>query len=404
MAAISYGTEGDVRPLVALGEALRAAGHDFLLAGDAGSQPLARAHDVRYVPLAGGLRQRLGGRDEMADFIRSGDSTLSGLGVLRRLLAQHLHGWTTDLLAAAGEADVVLSSGLSLPAGFNAAEALGVPAVAVFFQPFEPGDGRRSAMLPHGIPDVLQRPLFRAGNLAGWYAVRDLLNGSRRQLGLPVRVLPWQDYQQLGAWSPSLLPGPVETCDGPGLCVTGDWPLAPPVGFRPDPALADFLAAGEPPIYVGFGSMSLPPGLLPTLLTGLAGRRVLLASGWAGEVPERLSADLHVVEHVPHAWLLPRVAAAVHHCGAGTTHAMVRAGVPSIPVPITVDQPYWARQLFRLGLGTRPLDPRRLRPEDVAVAVGQVDSLLPRVRQVSIRLGTEDGPATAITRLRQIAG
>lgn len=402
VAAISYGTEGDVRPLLALGEALAVAGHGFVLAGDAGSQRLAQAHDVSYVPLQGGLRERLGGRDEMAEFVRSGDSTLSGLGVLRRLLDDHLHTWTTDLLAAAGDADVVLSSGLSLPAGFNAADVLGVPAVAVFFQPFQPGSGYGSAMLPHTIPNALQRPLFGAGNLAGWYGVRGVLNDSRRRLGLPRRSLPWQRFEQLGAWSPTLLPSPTEAGAGPGLCVTGDWPSRVPGQYQPDPALVDFLAAGEPPVYVGFGSMSLPAGLLRALISGLAGRRVLLASGWSGEVPDPLPPGMHVVDHVPHSWLLPRVGAAVHHCGAGTTHAMVRHGVPSIPMPITVDQPYWARQLSRLGLGTEPLDPRRLDPADLAAALTQAEALRPAVAAARRRMADEDGTARAIGRLQRI--
>ncbi|MGO4956666.1 glycosyltransferase [Luteococcus sp. Sow4_B9] len=311
VAAISYGTEGDVRPMVALGTALRERGHEFVLAADAGTAPVAAPHGIDFVPLSGDIRSRLTGSDEMGEFVRRGDAAVAGIGPVRHLLAEHLHRWTLDFLEAAGAADVVLTSGLSLPAGFNAAERLGVPAVATFFQPFEPSRHQKSSMLPPRIPLRLHAPLFRLGSQASWRVVRHVVNDSRRSLGLEPRVLLWRRYQQLCAWSPTLAPPPPDW--GPEVCVTGDWRLPAHDDFQPDPALADFLAAGDSPVYVGFGSMSVPDGMVRAIIDGLDGRRALLAPGWSGDVPRGLPSTVHVVGHTPHDWLFQHVSAAVHH-------------------------------------------------------------------------------------------
>ncbi|WP_437344386.1 glycosyltransferase [Mesorhizobium marinum] len=203
----------------------------------------------------------------------------------------------------------------------------------------------------------------------------------------------------LYAYSPHVLARPRDW--GPDVAVTGYWFLekgdwTPPVG------LAEFLAAGEPPIYVGFGSM---PGSDPERLTGLvldglrqAGKRGLLATA-GGALTTDVSDDrVHVIREAPHDRLFPFVGATLHHGGAGTTGAALRAGKPTAICPFLGDQPFWARRVAALGVGPQPLDKRAMSADDIAAALLAMDD--PGMRSRAADLGravrAEDGVSDAV--------
>ncbi|RIK15524.1 MAG: hypothetical protein DCC51_14575, partial [Anaerolineae bacterium] len=142
--------------------------------------------------------------------------------------------------------------------------------------------------------------------------------------------------------------------------------------------LTSFLAAGEPPVYVGFGSMT---GNDPERLTTIAlealrlsGRRGVLLSGWAGLAAGDLPESVLKLDAVPHDWLFPRMAAVVHHGGVGTTHVGLRAGVPNIVVPFFGDQPFWGDRVHALGAGPRPIVLEELTAERLAESIGLATS------------------------------
>ena len=157
----------------------------------------------------------------------------------------------------------------------------------------------------------------------------------------------------LYGYSPAVIPPPADW--GADVHVTGYWFLDPAEDWTPDAALADFLAAGPPPVYVGFGSMSSrnPEETANLILDALAraGQRGIIHAGWNGLQRSDLPGSVMMVDGVPFAWLFPRVAAVVHHGGAGTTSAGLRAGVPSVVVPFFGDQPYWGQRVADLGVG-----------------------------------------------------
>ena len=193
--------------------------------------------------------------------------------------------------------------------------------------------------------------------------------------------------------------------------VTGWWTLDAPDDWTPPPALAQFLAAGSPPVFAGFGSMTPhdASGLTRTVLdsVGHVGARVVLQRGWGGLGDGPLPPWACVIDDVPHAWLFPRMAAIVHHCGAGTTGTALRAGVPSVPVPVFADQPFWGERIRALGVGPRPI----MRS---ALDVGQLTHALRRVlgdaamQERAARLGAllaaEDGVAAAVAVVDRLAG
>jgi UDP:flavonoid glycosyltransferase YjiC (YdhE family) len=405
IALMSYGTTGDVRPMVALALGLRASGHDVTLVSDADGLALAASNGLDYRPLAGRLRDLIKPGGAAASTMEAGRLTVRSA----RDYTVPDRAWLETMADAAAGADVVLGMPL---AGFHAgsaALAAGAKRIFAVLQPLEPTRDFPPIVL--GLltaPRWLNRPLGRLVQSSGWLVAGRSLNRARRDLGQPRISDPIQGQPMLCAWSPTLLAAPTDWPAG-RFTVTGAWHLPPDPAWRPDAELQSFLDAGEPPIYVGFGSMPTISGmdrLLDVLLKGLAGRRILLSAGWAELGRESLGRGVHRIGPTPHDWLFPRCAAIVHHCGAGTTHAAAASGVPSIPVPFTLDQPFWADRLHAVGIGSRPLDPRRPQPDTVAAALAEVGSasMRERTRAVAAAMASEDGVAVAVRTIEALAG
>ena len=199
------------------------------------------------------------------------------------------------------------------------------------------------------------------------------------------------------------------------VLVSGYWFLDTP-NWQPDAALAAFLSSGPPPVYVGFGSMPAEdaPRLAEMIVSAVrqAGCRAVIAGGWsdlAQAVPA--GGDVLVIDGAPHDRLFPRMAAVVHHGGAGTTGAGLRAGRPTLVCPVLGDQPFWGRLVARLGAGPQPIARRDLTVERLAAALFDLTGNA-RYRTEAARLaeaiGREDGVSAAtgfIERIgRQAAG
>jgi sterol 3beta-glucosyltransferase len=167
--------------------------------------------------------------------------------------------------------------------------------------------------------------------------------------------------------------------------------------------LERFLAAGEPPVYVGFGSMAgrNPERTTRIVIAALqqAGLRGVLATGWGGLATNEVPATLHLLDQAPHDWLFPRMAAVAHHGGAGTTAAGLRAGCPTIICPFFGDQPFWGRRVHELGAGSRPVPQKQLTSDKLAAAlrdaVGNA-SIRRQALALRDRIRSEDGIAKAV--------
>jgi UDP:flavonoid glycosyltransferase YjiC (YdhE family) len=196
---------------------------------------------------------------------------------------------------------------------------------------------------------------------------------------------------------------------GDPVTVAGYWFLQAPSSFVPPPALARFLECGPTPVYVGFGSMALRDaervtGVVLDALT-LSGMRAVMALGWGGLSPRDLPDSVYALESVPHDWLFPRVAAVVHHGGAGTTAAGLRAGVPSVVVPFILDQFFWANRVARLGVGPPAVPYSRLSAQRLARAIaGAVGEpgIRERAAALGARIRAEDGVGKAVGTIERL--
>jgi UDP:flavonoid glycosyltransferase YjiC (YdhE family) len=254
---------------------------------------------------------------------------------------------------ACRDADGVLYTPLARGAGL-VADARGVPSALVAVQPWVLS-ARLAHVLAAGARDAGSR---RAAQLrlelaTYWDPFREALaaidpaydprRAARRSLARPAAI----------GVSPAVLPELDDLLPGVRLC--GDWAPAEPPGWSPPSDLAEFVARpGPAPIAVGFSShVDADPERLGAAAVAAAraeGRRTVLLTGWGGAAAPP-AADVHVTDFVPHAWLYPRCAAVVHHGGAGTTAAAMRAGVPQVVTPFGQDQAFWADRVRALGVG-----------------------------------------------------
>jgi sterol 3beta-glucosyltransferase len=201
--------------------------------------------------------------------------------------------------------------------------------------------------------------------------------------------------------SPSVIPRPDDWDDG--VHMTGYWFLDEGRDWRPDPKLQAFLDAGEPPVYIGFGSMTTknPAQVTEAALGALrrSGLRAILATGWGGMSAAEAPDGVHLIKSAPHDALFRQVQAVVHHGGAGSTAAGLRAGLPTLVCPLTVDQPFWGQRVRALGCGPEPQSLRRLDPERLAAGL---DDLVtePRYREqadaIAAAIAGEDGLSRAV--------
>jgi sterol 3beta-glucosyltransferase len=183
---------------------------------------------------------------------------------------------------------------------------------------------------------------------------------------------------------------------------TGYWFLDEPDWIPPEDLLY-FLEKGQPPVYVGFGSIGNPAEAAQTTdivirALALSGQRGILAMGWSGmSKVDQIPNNIFVLESAPHSWLFPRMSAVVHHGGAGTTAAGLRAGVPNIVVPFSNDQFAWGRRVYELGAGPKPIPRKQLTAEKLSdtIQFALADEIRNTAKDLGKKIQSENGAAIA---------
>uniref|UniRef100_A0AAU2K422 Glycosyltransferase n=1 Tax=Streptomyces sp. NBC_00049 TaxID=2903617 RepID=A0AAU2K422_9ACTN len=407
---VTAGSWGDVAPYTGLGTRLRSAGHEVTIATHGRFGGAVTAHGLGFRPLPVDPRAELA--SAAGQGLARAVSPLVAMARAVRMAREFMPRLTEGVVATVRQgADVLLASTLTDPMCSALGEASGLPAVGVYLQPIEPTaafpplvTGSRS-FGPYG-NTLAGRALWAATDRLFAPAVSEL----RRELGLPARTfggplgLP-RGRAVLHGFSPTVVRRPADWPGGHEVCGYW-WPAAPP-GWRPEPRLLDFLAAGPPPVFVGFGSFVAADAERLSALVAEALRRAgvrgIVQAGWSGLHAE--GDELLTVREVPHGWLFPRTAAVVHHAGAGTTAAGLRAGVPAVPVPVQLDQHFWAARLRALGVCGPPVRYQRLTAARLAasiVAATRTPAVAARARRVAEALAREDGAGRVLTALERL--
>jgi sterol 3beta-glucosyltransferase len=382
------GSTGDVEPFVALSPRLAERGHEVTLAADSAFQPLAPNDGVEYVPIRADFQsllptpggKRLSVRDDVFPVIR---------------------GMLQDSWAVAEERrpEIVVAHEKTQGAP-HIAEKLGIPHIQSLTVPMltPTREFPLPAMIRRNLGGWLNRASYRlVGMLSRPYA--GLIRSWRADsLGIPARGKPPEPARTLYSYSPSLVPTPADW--PPEAVATGYWLREGDESV--DPELERFVAADQPVVYVGFGSSWGPdPARLGEEVAHAVrdvGTRAVVATGWGAVSDVPGSAEVMVVERAPHRWLFPRVAAVVHHGGAGTTAAGLVAGRPTVICPFQGDQHFWGAAVYRAGAGPKPLPAKKLTRERLAAAIRTAiddPSVRGRATELSHRIAAEDGAGRA---------
>lgn len=404
LALITFGTRGDVQPFIALGKALQARGHDVLLAAPDDFEAWVESHGLAFHGM--GL--------DMQAFLSSPDARRLMAGnwfalarIWRETILPLVRGSLEATSEAGRDADVLVYHPKVVGA-VDVAEATGAALVCAAPVPMFPTGAFPVLVWTRDYGPWLNRLSYKMFNLSRTPYARILNRWRRERLGLgkgpsfgTTDRFEGGLVTRLCAVSPAVLPRPADW-DADAL-MTGYWFLDEGRDWQPEPALAAFLAAGEPPVYIGFGSMATvtPEQAAEQVVEGVrrAGVRAILATGWGGlagiDVPE----TVHVIREAPHDALFPHVAAVVHHGGAGSTAAGLRAGRPTLVCPLGVDQPFWGARVATLGCGPAPLKLKRLRADRFAERLTELvrtESYRQCAGAVAAAIAEEDGVGTAV--------
>ncbi|MGW1166884.1 glycosyltransferase [Streptomyces sp. NPDC002550] len=409
---MTAGSRGDVAPYTGLGHRLARAGHEVTLVTHARFEPLVAGSGVRFHALP---------VDPLAELEsprgRGLHRSASGAGKLLRVvdLARRLVGrMTEDLLTAARDAEVLLLSASLAPLGHAIAEGLRMPSMGVYLQPLAATREFAPPVLGGGRWGAAANRIAGLGvGLAVDHVFAATVPGVRAELGLPpVGTGRARRARERGHWpvhhgfSPLVVPRPRDW--RAGLTVSGYWWPYDSEARLPG-HLTEFLDAGPAPVFVGLGSATVPDAArLSAQVVGAlrrAGLRGVIQRGWAGLAAA--GDDMLTIDEVPHALLFPRMAAVVHHAGAGTTAAGLRAGVPTVPVPVQFDAGFWSARLVALGVAPGVVPLRRLTVDTLAPALARATrepGYRERARCLGARIRDEDGAAPVLAALDRLGG
>ena len=412
---VTLGSRGDVQPYIALGKGLKSAGHHITLCTSEMFQPFITEHGLQYGYMNNKLIQLIdsdAGRevlDNMDTLWGTIKTTIKLFKQVKPMYRQTLH----DIWQTAQEVDpevIILASKAAVLAE-PIADKLDIPLLMSMYSPqFVPSD-----LVPSiGFPDLKLGAWYN--RLTYWvtHLTISLYKGVATDFRYTVLQLPPKPKRlgilnradgtpipQLFCYSQLVSPRPADWPDS--AYVNGYWFLERVNDWHPSEELRAFLESGEAPVYIGFGSIPVryPKRLANVAIEALqsTNQRGILATGWGRLEASQLPDTIFKLDQAPHDWLFSRVSAVVHHGGAGTTAAGLRAGRPTIICPFFGDQPFWGQRVYSLGVGPKPIPQKKLTVKMLSQAIREVTSNTD-MRQKAEALGesirAEDGIGNAI--------
>ncbi len=407
---LTIGSRGDVQPYAALGVGLQAEGHCIRLATHACFEPMIFDLGLDFFLIAGDPRGTLEG-EAGQKWLEANKNPLTFVKRMMDAAKPVMLQILNDYWKATQDTDLILFPALAALPAASIAEKLTLPAFPVYLQHVHPTRSYPSAMavpLPF-LGGIYNRLTYSIGGQLFWQFMRPLINHWRTET---LNLSPYPLKGPLNEWlkrrapcfygfSPSVVPRAREW--GDEIHITGYWFLEATDGWQPPASLVDFLKSGPPPVFIGFGSMTgrNPEELTTMVLKSLAQtrQRGLLLTGWGGLGDTDLPDDVYKIDSIPFDWLFPQMAAVVHHGGAGTTAAGLRAGVPTIVVPFFGDQHFWGWRVEALGAGPKPIPHKRLSVERLISAIQEAvanKEMQNRAARLGRQIRSEHGVTNAV--------
>ena len=399
---LTYGSRGDVQPFLPLSLRLMEAGHFVKLAAPRRFKSLVEEHGIEFVSLAGDP-------EELSR--RMNDAGHNFLKLLNELtnhaieIGADVWRQTED---ACKDADLILHTFAHVVGAHTLARERNIPDIHVQgFPMFTPTGDYPNVTLP----DLRARPLNRLTHTLSaritWWTARIGFERVRRRAGFPRRSLYWPFEDNparprtpvLCAWSPSVLPASEDW--PPHVHITGYYFFRPEHSYQPPAELLSFLGDREAPVCITFGSMvNRDRDRIDRIVRESlkqTGNRGIILSGWSG-IENPSSDDLLYLRAGSHDWLLPRCKLVVHHGGAGTTAAGLRAGIPNVVVPFMADQLFWGSRVHAIGAGPKPILVRNLSVEKLSRSMveAEKESVRKGAQEIGRQISSEDGTGEAV--------
>ena len=413
IAIIAMGSRGDIQPYIALGRGLKASGHSVRLVTHENFEGLVVAYGLEFWPVKGNVQEFMES-PETRKLLESGNFLALNAHTSKASQRAAID-WATGASVACQDAELLVAGVGGLFLAIALAEKFKLPLLQAYIFPFTPTKAFPAVVFPQfiaklgGYVNQLSHHLFRQ---IMWQGSRKGDTLARQQvLGLP--LAPWQGpYQSLSrhpilyGFSASVIHPP---SDWRNTEVTGYWFLDEAPDWTPPEALLNFLQRGPAPVFIGFGSMGSrnPEETADLVLNAIAltGQRAILQSGWGGLSKRDVPDTVFIVDSIPHSWIFPRVAAIVHHGGAGTTAAGLRAGIPSIVIPFFGDQPFWGQRIAALEVGPAPIPRKQLTVKRLAAAIHSAvtdHSMRQRAADLKAKIRGENGVANAVAIVQEL--
>lgn len=409
---LAVGSQGDVQPYLALAVGLKNAGYKVRFAANSNFAGLAAHYNLEFFSI----------QLDSFEFTQN-SQTQSWLDVefipslilrTNRVIRPMLDQIMKDVFAACRGSETVIYHSYALPFVYYIGKQLDILCIPASLHPMP------TRSYPAILSNIKRSPSKTLNLLThllvhqlSWQVFLPVVRKHWNGKTLPLFIGPYREILKgrepiLCGYSPLVLP---ISEDLPGhVSITGYWFLEPHPNWRPDPALTSFLKLTPRPIYIGFGSMGNPAKNQDTaniILETLArtGVQAVLSTGWSGLGTDRpLPENIFLIKDTPHRWLFPRMAAIVHHGGAGTTGAALSAGVPSLIIPHFGDQYYWGRRVAELGVGPEPIERKKLSAERLAAAISTAlhdSGMLERAASLGAKISAEDGVTRAVEIIRK---
>jgi sterol 3beta-glucosyltransferase len=402
---LTTGSRGDIQPYIALGVELKKAGHTVRIAAFENYEAFIRSYKLEYFPIKGDVT-KASSSDIGIDAMKA-DNPIKLLISFNKLKSL-VFDLQKDFFDACKGSDAILYHP-GAPIGYFAAQLLKIPSILATPFPMTPTKeypalifydtlrlGKRFNLLTH---KIFEKVMWLASGSPVKQFWKKEFGNLPEDFGNPF-------IKQNTRISPTVISCSNYVFSRPNdwseyVYSSGFWFLDDMVDWKPSSDLLKFLHMGKPPVYVGFGSIGDPKLAVQTTemvinALKLSGQRGILATGWNGmsrinNIPE----DIYILESAPHSWLFPQMAAVVHHGGAGTTAAGLRAGIPSVVIPNSNDQFAWGRRVYELGVGSKAIPRKKLNAKKLSNAINFVlkKEINDAARDLGIKIQSENGAA-----------
>lgn len=399
---LTYGSRGDVQPLIALTLGLMGRGHLVSLAAPARFENLVKGYGIHFIPLAG----------DPAELSRELNN--SGQNPIKQIrdIMSYAFKIGAEVLQqteeACKDADLIIHTFMHAVGAHTIACERKIPDIHIqLFPMFTPTGDYPNVTLPDLKSKFLNRLTHEISRSISDSSAKIGFEHVRRRAGLPKRKL-YSPFDKdtlrpstpiLCAWSPSVISPSKEWAAN--IAVTGYYFSDVDTGYQPASDLQHFLDTGNPPICVSFGSMlNRDAKKIDSIIREslrLTNNRGIILSGWS-EVKNDSTKEILYIDAVPHQWLLPRCKVIIHHGGAGTTAAGLRAGIPNIVIPFVADQPFWGKRVHAIDAGPIPIPVNKISTEKLTSAIIETDKYAIRKHSKDIGqiLRNEDGVGFSI--------